>query len=79
LDVRYKPLGIDQLSPIPKHETDAERQLKWMRSQVSPVLMHLLEWYSREDLISWLFDRSDMPEVKLLEELPWHSDVGDRE
>jgi DNA relaxase NicK len=74
VDVRYKPVGHDELPPIGRHETDSERQLRWLKSQVSPVVTRLLEWYSREDLISCIFDQGSHPEVVALEELPW--DVG---
>jgi hypothetical protein len=70
IEPRFVPEVVDWLDPVGRPETDGDRQLDWLRATVSPVVNRLGEWYDRDDLIAWLFDGGERPQVRPIAELP---------
>ena len=69
IEPRFVPEVVDWLDPVGRPETDGERQLAWLRATVTPLVRRLLEWYDREELIEFIFEGGDTPEIRPIREL----------
>jgi len=47
---RWRPDIDAAIDRVGRPETDAERQLRWLSKQVSPVVIRLSQWYAEDDL-----------------------------
>jgi hypothetical protein len=65
IGVRYRPGVACALAPIGADPTDDIRTLKWLRAAVAPALARLLERYTRDALVAWLFDCASMEQLGL--------------
>jgi DNA relaxase NicK len=63
VSVRYRPGLPYAFAAVGAVDTDAQRQLAWLKSQVAPTVRRLQEWYARRDLIDLLFDGADLGNI----------------
>jgi hypothetical protein len=65
---RYEPWRNDGLTMVGRPETDDERRLTWLATQVAPMISRLKVRYGKEALIAYLFDGGARPREELLVE-----------